>query len=172
MKKLKKLLKGGVKKLINNAEFVAVEQACFKHRNRRKYLCVSLRQISNFLRVSPGLVGPKFPIIVSALSVVRHELEWYMVFNRNSSNTTNITPSLLNTGTFDIIELSPRGKVSSACPKLPPLRLRIGSTRSDRISRRRRLQVYVVFHQSFHMFSMMSHKRITRNIQTRMRRKL
>lgn len=90
MKKLKKLLKGGVKKLINNAEFVAVEQACFKHRNRRKYLCVSLRQISNFLRVSPGLVGPKFPIIVSALSVVRHELEWYMVFNRNSSNTTNI----------------------------------------------------------------------------------
>ena len=77
MKKMKKLLKGGVKKLINNAEFVAVEQACFKHRNRRKYLCVSLRQISNFLRVSPGLLGPKFPIIISALSVVRHELEWY-----------------------------------------------------------------------------------------------
>jgi NCK-associated protein 1 len=77
MKKLKKLLKGGVKKLVNNAEFVAVEQACFKHRNRRKFLCVSLRQITNFLRNSPGLLGPKFPVIVSALSVTKHELEWY-----------------------------------------------------------------------------------------------
>jgi len=77
-KRDKKLLKAGLKKLVNNSEFVAVESSVFKHRNRRIYLTNSLRQMLTTLEECPGLVAPKMPAVLAGLAATQSEIEWFL----------------------------------------------------------------------------------------------
>lgn len=49
------------------------------HKERRSYLRGELANLGSLLTAVPGLMGPKFPMIITALSMARAEIEWYFL---------------------------------------------------------------------------------------------
>jgi NCK-associated protein 1 len=47
------------------------------HMNRRLYLLLQLRALLNMMKDSPGLLGPKFQLVLAVLSLSKMEILWY-----------------------------------------------------------------------------------------------
>ncbi len=47
------------------------------HHHKRAYLKFEMTNLWNLLQDSPGLLGPKFPMVVCLLSMARAEIMWF-----------------------------------------------------------------------------------------------
>lgn len=65
------------KKSLDAIEENAAANAQEYHMNRRLYLLLQLRALLNMMKDSPGLLGPKFQLVLSVLSLSKAEILWY-----------------------------------------------------------------------------------------------
>jgi len=65
------------KKSLENAEQLAAQNAQDLHMQRRLYLLLQLRSLLNMMKDSPGLLGPKFQLVLATLSLSKMEIMWY-----------------------------------------------------------------------------------------------
>jgi len=65
------------KKSLENAENLAAQNSQESHMQKRLYLLLQLRNLLNMMKDSPGLLGPKFQLILATLSLSRMEILWY-----------------------------------------------------------------------------------------------
>jgi len=69
--KLKNVMKDLYKEAMLNSGII--------HKERRSYLRGELANLGALLTSVPGLLAPKFPMIITALSMARAEIEWYFL---------------------------------------------------------------------------------------------
>lgn len=68
----------------------ALSQAGLMHRERRKFLRASLKELCTVLADQPGLLGPKALFVFMALSFSRDEILWLLRHAENLPKTKNI----------------------------------------------------------------------------------
>lgn len=62
----------------------------YRHRERRKYLRTSLKELALILTDQPGLLGPKILLVFIGLSLARDEVCWLLRHGApNSGNSNN-----------------------------------------------------------------------------------
>ncbi|XP_018322242.1 membrane-associated protein Hem [Agrilus planipennis] len=61
----------------------AVQKASYKHRERRKFLRTSLKELGLILTDQPGLLGPKALMVFIGLCLARDEVHWLLRHNDN-----------------------------------------------------------------------------------------
>lgn len=82
MSKPKKILKEGVNDaFLNTGKY---------HRDRRVYLKQELNMLKHLLKDTPGLIAPKLPLILSALSFAKDEVLWWFR-HRNPPSKSKIS---------------------------------------------------------------------------------
>lgn len=69
------------KSFVRTCEETAVGQAGLQHRQRRTMLRRRAADLITLFNLCPGLLAPKFPMVLSLLSIGRHEVEWFMRHN-------------------------------------------------------------------------------------------
>jgi NCK-associated protein 1 len=69
--KLKNVVKDLYKEAMLNSGII--------HKERRSYLRGELANLGSLLSAVPGLIAPKFPMIITSLSMARAEIEWYFL---------------------------------------------------------------------------------------------
>eukprot|EP00761_Pharyngomonas_kirbyi_P013895 gb/GECH01013924.1/.p1 GENE.gb/GECH01013924.1/~~gb/GECH01013924.1/.p1 ORF type:complete len:1159 (+),score=241.37 gb/GECH01013924.1/:1-3477(+) len=72
----KKILKKE-KSVIKSASEKAAEHSNQLHHDRRVYLRLHLRSLLRMIQDQPGLLGPKFQLVLAALNLAKSEIMWY-----------------------------------------------------------------------------------------------
>lgn len=70
-----------------------------RHREKRSYLRGEMKRLAHLCSDTPGLLGPKFPMVLAALSMGKAELLWY--FYHKDANTRRDRMKHLNLEDFD-----------------------------------------------------------------------
>ncbi|CAM9252727.1 unnamed protein product [Discosporangium mesarthrocarpum] len=65
------------KKYVKQLSKDAYGQCILRHRERRAYLREELRNLLALARASPGMLGPKLPMVLSAVKMAKVEVLWY-----------------------------------------------------------------------------------------------
>ncbi|KAJ1522587.1 hypothetical protein ONE63_001770 [Megalurothrips usitatus] len=65
----------------------AVQKAGYRHRERRKFLRTSLKELGLILTDQPGLLGPKALVVLMALCAARDEVHWLLRHSDNPPQT-------------------------------------------------------------------------------------
>ncbi len=65
------------RKSLENAMQVSAQNSQDVHMQKRSYLLLQLRSLLNMMRDSPGLLGPKFQLVLATLSLSKMEIMWY-----------------------------------------------------------------------------------------------
>eukprot|EP01114_Cavostelium_apophysatum_P008095 TRINITY_DN2037_c0_g1_i3.p1 TRINITY_DN2037_c0_g1~~TRINITY_DN2037_c0_g1_i3.p1 ORF type:complete len:968 (+),score=390.05 TRINITY_DN2037_c0_g1_i3:690-3593(+) len=71
------------KKLIKDVQAEAALKTPLKHKERRIYLRQELNSLYRLLSDKPGLLGPKFQLVLCALSMAKEEVFWYFCHLKN-----------------------------------------------------------------------------------------
>jgi NCK-associated protein 1 len=58
-------------------EELAAQNAAALHKDKRNYLRMQLKTLIRMMRDCPGLLGPKFQLVLATLALSRHEILWY-----------------------------------------------------------------------------------------------
>ena len=64
----------------------SAEHCGLRHREKRAYLLSQLTQLKHLFTTVPGLMGPKFPMLMSGMSMARAEILWF--FRHQNAETT------------------------------------------------------------------------------------
>jgi NCK-associated protein 1 len=66
-----------VKNVLKELAKVAVQTIGVRHQERRSYVHAELKNVKHILAAVPGLVGPKFPIVMAAAAMAKSEILHY-----------------------------------------------------------------------------------------------
>lgn len=80
------------KELLKTSHASAVNDSAAKHAEARNFLRSDVSMMRNLLEEFPGLLGPKFPIVLAALSLLKHEILWYFLHLDASQNLATANP--------------------------------------------------------------------------------
>ncbi len=80
----------------------ASENAGKLHRSRMSYVTQELQKLVSVLRHAPGVIAPKFPVVLATLSLAKTEILWFF---RHRSNLPKKKSKLLNDEDFAVPHL-------------------------------------------------------------------
>ena len=69
------------KKSLKEISEMAAERCHEYHKELRNYLRLQLKSLLNMMKDQPGLLGPKFNLVLAAITMAKSEIMWY--FNHN-----------------------------------------------------------------------------------------
>lgn len=69
------------KKSLKELAEIAAEKCHDYHKELRNYLRLQLKSLLNMMKDQPGLLGPKFNLVLAAISMARNEIMWYFHHN-------------------------------------------------------------------------------------------
>uniref|UniRef100_A0A7S1XR57 CYRIA/CYRIB Rac1 binding domain-containing protein n=1 Tax=Phaeomonas parva TaxID=124430 RepID=A0A7S1XR57_9STRA len=88
-----------LKKMFKDESKAATVNCGHAHAEKRSYLRGEMANLVSLLMDTPGLVGPKFPMVLTALAMGKAELRWY--FDHKSATTRRDRQKHLNLSDFD-----------------------------------------------------------------------
>ncbi|KAF0973999.1 hypothetical protein FDP41_006462 [Naegleria fowleri] len=76
-------------KTLKALQEMAIEKCQDYHKELRNYLRLQLKSLLNMMKDQPGLLGPKFNLVLAAISMARSEIMWYFHHNNYISKLPN-----------------------------------------------------------------------------------
>lgn len=80
------------KELLKTSHANAINDSSTKHAEARNFLRSDVSMMRNLLEEFPGLIGPKFPVVLAALSLLKHEIFWYFLHLDASQKLASANP--------------------------------------------------------------------------------
>lgn len=110
------------KKVPKDAQQDSLTKAPYRHRERRIYIRQEMNSLVHLFTSQPALIGPKFQILLTILSLAKEEVMWYFrhiakpqIVKNKKGEPEDYKDSRISSLIFLIDQLSTLAKTHKAC---------------------------------------------------------